>query len=141
MTYLGITQCGNLRQHLQALPLARQVELVVVSPMRRTIQTALFALSWLIQDGTPILARTEWQENSDKPCDTGSTVEELAQEFPNVDFSQLDAIYPSKTGLYAFNRESIVRRGVAARRWLRQRPEKVVCPLLSLVVFSESNAY
>lgn len=140
LTHLGTTQCGSLRRHLQDnLPLVQHVELIVVSPMRRTIQTALFAFSWLVQSGVPVLARGEWQENSDKPCDTGSRAEDLINEFPDVDFSQLDPLYPSKTGSYAFNRESITRRGIDARRWLCRRSERVVCQILLFYIFVQYN--
>ena len=127
LTYLGTTQCGCLRRHLQDhLPLAQDIELIVVSPMKRTIQTALFALSWLVQRGVPVVARSEWQENSDKPCDTGSRIQDLAEEFPDVDFSEVDPVHPSKIGRYAFSRNCIVQRGIDARRWLKQRSERVV---------------
>ena len=73
-----------------------------------------------------MVARAEWQENSDKPCDTGSPSAQLAEEYPDVDFSQLDPAYPTKAGRYTYNRKSIMTRGIAARRWLRQRREKVI---------------
>ena len=99
---------GNLRTHLRDnLPLAENIDLIVVSPMRRTIQTALYALSWLVQRGVPVVARAEWQENSDKPCDTGSDPAALVKEFPGVDFSMVDPLYPSKSDLYAFDRASM----------------------------------
>ena len=107
--------------------MAQQIQLIVTSPMRRTLQTTLYALSWLVHAGVPVVARAEWQENSNKPCDTGSNRDALANEFPNVDFSQLDQHWPVKEGLYAFDRQSIIQRGKEARRWLRRRSETVVC--------------
>jgi broad specificity phosphatase PhoE len=59
---LGLKQSEELHQTLQNdLPLAQEIELIVVSPMRRTLQTAQFALKWLIDRGVPVLARAEWQ--------------------------------------------------------------------------------
>lgn len=73
-----------------------------------------------------MIARPEWQENSDRPCDTGSSVTALAKEFDNVDFSTVDPTYPSKTGPFAYSKEAVMQRGIDARRWLSRRPEKVI---------------
>jgi broad specificity phosphatase PhoE len=46
----GIKQCKELQQHLMSNePLINDVQLVVVSPMRRTLQTANIALGELIK--------------------------------------------------------------------------------------------
>jgi hypothetical protein len=37
------------------------VQRIIVSPMRRTIQTALIALDWLIDDGVPVEPDARWQ--------------------------------------------------------------------------------
>lgn len=42
-------------------PLVQQAELIIVSPMRRTIQTALDSLDWLIEKGVKIQADADWQ--------------------------------------------------------------------------------
>jgi broad specificity phosphatase PhoE len=98
--------------------------------MRRTIQTAILSLDWLMDRGVPIQANALWQENSDKPCDTGSPVAELREEFPMVDFSTLDPVYPDKTSpkgaLYAYNRHAIVNRAQKALAELKGRKEKAI---------------
>ena len=104
--------------------------LIVVSPMRRTMQTAILSVDWLMDKGVPVQANALWQENSDKPCDTGSAVAELEVEFPMVDFSTVDPVYPDKTGpegaTYAYNRRAIVARAQKALGELRDRPEKAI---------------
>jgi broad specificity phosphatase PhoE len=49
VTDLGFgLQCDELAKHLEnELPLAQKIELIVVSPMRRTLQTAQQGLGWL----------------------------------------------------------------------------------------------
>lgn len=94
--------------------------------MRRTLQTAQQGLGWLMDRGVPVVLRPEWQENSDKPCDTGTGIAAMAEEWPQFDWATVDAEFPAKTGLYAFSREGLEQRGIAARRWLRNRPEKVI---------------
>ncbi|KAH8815171.1 histidine phosphatase superfamily [Xylogone sp. PMI_703] len=128
LTDLGFgPQCQELATHLQnELPLAQEIDLIVVSPMRRTLQTAQQALGWLMERGVPVVLRAEWQENSDKPCDTGTEIPVMAKEWLQFDWSTVDPVYPSKTGLYAFTGPALKARGVAAREWLRKRPEKVI---------------
>lgn len=38
----------------------------------------------------------------------------------------MDPIYPSKTGAYAYTRKAVVARGINAKKWLKERPEKVI---------------
>ena len=63
LTELGREQCLETRQSLMENPLAQQAGLIVVSPMRRTIQTALGCLDWLIDKGVKIEADADWQGN------------------------------------------------------------------------------
>ena len=65
-------------------------------------------------------------ENSDKPCDTGTQVSTLSDEFPEFDFSTVFPEYPSKTGRWAFSQSAITQRGVDCRRWLKARPENTI---------------
>lgn len=65
-------------------------------------------------------------ENSDKPCDTGSSISVLAKEFPDIDFSDLDPLYPTKTARYAYTQTAVLQRGVDVRAWLKARSETVI---------------
>lgn len=97
--------------------------------MYRTMQTAHTGLDWLIARGVPTIAMAEFQENSDKPCDTGRPLDHssaIKSLFPEVDWSHLDAEWPSKEGLYEWSVNGIENRGLTARKWLRNRPEKVI---------------
>lgn len=121
-----VTQCQELAANFKTLPLAQEIELIVTSPLRRTLQTATQGLGWLIDRGVPVQLRAEWQENSAKPCDTGTAPSKMKDEWAMYDWSSVDPVFPSKTGLYEFTEEALINRGVAARRWLRNRPEKVI---------------
>lgn len=94
--------------------------------MRRTLQTVEQSLGWLIKRGVPVILLAELQENSSKLCDTGRPLPTMKEEWPQFNWDDVDPVYPSKTGLYEFSKEAITRRGIAARAWLRQRPEKVI---------------
>lgn len=56
----------------------------------------------------------------------GTPVAELTSSFPTIDSSTVDAVFPAKTGPYAFSKEVVPRRGAIFRAWLRARPENVV---------------
>ncbi|KAF8866436.1 phosphoglycerate mutase-like protein [Acephala macrosclerotiorum] len=128
LTDLGFgKQCEELARHLQnELPLAQQIELIVVSPMRRTLQTAQQALGWLMERGVPVVLGPEWQENSAKPCDTGTPISLMEKEWPQFDWSSVDPVYPSKTGIYEYTRQGLTERGTRAKKLIKERPEKVI---------------
>ena len=79
-----------------------------------------------MERGVPVCLKAEWQENSDKPCDTGTSVSAMEKEWSQFDWSTVDPEYPTKTGLYEFSKKGLTARGIAARKWLRNRPEKVI---------------
>jgi len=124
----GEQQCEDLQRHLKSLPLAQHVERIITSPMRRTIQTAQISLQWLIKSGVPLDLDAMWQENSDEACDTGTSLRKLAKEFPNLDFSTVDRIFPDKAigTPYAYTRSANQARGEACLKYLYNRPERVI---------------
>ena len=63
LSLLGHEQCKSLRESLVNNELAQQAGLVIVSPMRRTIQTALRSVDWLLEKGVPMEADADWQGN------------------------------------------------------------------------------
>lgn len=80
----------------EKFPYQSSIDLIVASPLRRTIQTALCSFQPAIKRGVRIVALAEIQETSDVACDTGSNVSDLEREFdgyklasgtPVVDFS------------------------------------------------------
>ena len=79
LTDLGHEQCRKLRE---SFPDHSKVELVVTSPLRRTIATGLEGFEPVFQarDGLKLIAHPDIQETSDVPCDTGSDVNVLQAE-------------------------------------------------------------
>ena len=67
-------------------------------------------------------------ENSDSPCDTGSDLKTIATEFPELDFSNVDPVFPEKSleTPYAFTRSANLARGQACLARLHERPDKVI---------------
>jgi broad specificity phosphatase PhoE len=50
----------------------------------------------------------------------------VKKDWPDVDFSHLDPVYPQKTGIYEASEEAFQSRAALANRWLLERPEKCV---------------
>ncbi|KAF5015115.1 hypothetical protein F66182_13660, partial [Fusarium sp. NRRL 66182] len=136
LTEAGIKECEALEA---CFPFQSSIDLIVASPLRRTIQTALYSFQPAIKRGVRVIALAELQETSDVACDTGSDVTDLKREFgdyqlgpetPVVDFSLVPEDWNKKIGRWAPSSDALVSRARAARQWLRQRPEKevvVVC--------------
>ncbi|KAH6615879.1 histidine phosphatase superfamily [Chaetomium sp. MPI-SDFR-AT-0129] len=133
LTNKGVEQSLELTKHLaEHLPLDdRRIELIIMSPMYRTLLTALYAfLDLFRRDGVPVVADARWQELSAKPCDTGRSIPELVQLFPDFDFSALDPIFPDKTSpeasAYHYNKAAVLARGQAVLKDLYNRWEDIV---------------
>ncbi|KAK4171191.1 histidine phosphatase superfamily [Triangularia setosa] len=133
LTSEGVAQCLKLREHLKTRLSGRKVERIIVSPMRRTMETALYTLDWLVQDGgVPTEASALWQAIYNKPCDTGRAIEgiKLDKTFDCVDSSKIDSIWPDKTSpraaLYHCFPHSIIQRGQKALRDLDKSDEGIV---------------
>ncbi|KAF4501916.1 Histidine phosphatase superfamily, clade-1 [Fusarium agapanthi] len=122
LTPLGQEQArGVISKH----PKLANVDLIVSSPLRRTLQTTLLAFSSQLKRGLQIVALPEVQEISDLNCDTGSDLSVIKTEFQQqpVDFSLVEPGWEVKEGKWAPAIGSILERARAARQWLSERPE------------------
>lgn len=62
LTEKGKLQCRELAEFLKHDELAQKIELIVASPLKRTLETTDIALEWLIKDkGIPVVLKPEWQ--------------------------------------------------------------------------------
>ncbi|KAM5436470.1 hypothetical protein MferCBS31731_005748 [Microsporum ferrugineum] len=127
LTPFGEEQCRTLRANF---PYHADIDLIVASPLRRTIYTALLSFANIIQErGLKIIALPEIQETSDVPCDTGSDLADLKREVEEkglpVDLSLVPEDWNDKTKeKWSANAQSVTVRAREARRWLKARPEK-----------------
>ncbi|KAI2613519.1 phosphoglycerate mutase-like protein [Hypoxylon fragiforme] len=128
LTEKGIEESKALASKLELIfpPQSEENCRIVVSPLKRTLQTAHYGLRWLLDRGVPAEVRAEWQETTDNPCDIGAELSEIKEEWPDYDFSSLDPIYPQKTGMYKNSEEAFQTRASFARRWLSERNEDCI---------------
>jgi broad specificity phosphatase PhoE len=153
LTDLGWLQAEVLHEHVDATGIKAQVELVVVSPLMRTLQTAagvwggatlaeegaaegkkLLMVSGLGKAPHPAIApanslkfvANEWcrEQNGMHPCDRRSSVTFYKKSFPYVDFSEVGT--DEDTWWSETKRETVQELFTRARtfvRWLLDRPE------------------
>lgn len=90
LTPFGERQCHDI---VTKFPYHDQVELVVTSPLRRTVHTALLGFAPAVTRGVQIFALPSLQEASTLPCDTGSDFSVLQTEFQDTvaDLALVDA--------------------------------------------------
>lgn len=126
LTSWGEHQCHELSSNF---PHKTEIDLIVASPIVRTLNTALLTFEDVIKSkNLKVLALPELQETSDLPCDTGIPPEELAKKFEGqpVDLSLVKPGWESKQGKFATTAVAIEARAREARQWVAARPEKVV---------------
>lgn len=82
----------------ETFPYQSSIDVIVSSPLRRTLYTALCSFRPAISRGVKVIALPELQETSSVACDTGSELSRLEKEFSKeigppasiIDLSLLD---------------------------------------------------
>lgn len=127
LTELGRRQAAALATETIA---PTECDLIVCSPLRRTIQTALLGFGKAIRSRKiRIILHPALQENGPHPADTGVSVDELRELFedwPEIDYSLVTPDWNSKEGFYGCEEDEIKARAASARKWLSQRPERSI---------------
>lgn len=125
LTPLGEQQCRDL---CAKFPYHPSVNLVVTSPLRRTIQTSLIAFESEMSRGIECVAFPEVQETSDLPCDTGSNLSIIKEDFKDrpVNFNLVSEDWNSKQGKWQADGKAIEARCRQARKWLKMRNEEAI---------------
>ncbi|KAH8674593.1 histidine phosphatase superfamily [Tricladium varicosporioides] len=139
LTTIGRSQCHTLRE---TFPYHSSIEIIMSSPLRRTIQTSLTSFApALKQKEIPVLLVPMAQEISDRPCDVGTDPAKLLEEIEalvegcglggefeegRIDFGMVHEGWNSKEGIYGATLLAVTERAATLRNWLFQRPEKTI---------------
>ncbi len=123
----GHEQVRQARPAVAALP----VEIVIVSPLTRALQTAVGLF-----DGhphaPPMLVAHLARERVENSCDVGRPPAQLAAEFPMLDVAHLDDVWwhaegePDERGICVEPLEAVDARVARFRAFLLERPERVI---------------
>ena len=134
----GIEQCQRLKAITSP---TLKPELVVASPLTRTLQTAVNVVDCAKENAPPLVAVEHWRETVNFLCDGRRSLTDIAATVPGVDFSHCphdeDAIWEYYAAQYGSQevfdglRETADMAALHARaqkavEWIGQRPEKEV---------------
>jgi broad specificity phosphatase PhoE len=109
LTTSGVLQSVTINK---TFPHMKNIGVVLTSPLRRSIQTALLAFSNIIHerfyspgeggipDGVDLVVNPKLEEIDNDIWNSGSTAEDLRFEFPKLDFHLLTSEWPKKTGIF-----------------------------------------
>ena len=126
LTAVGTEQAQALRARTAALA---DVEVLVVSPMRRATDTGLLAFAAHVAAGKPILASELLHERGGRhTCDKRLGLAAIRAAHPNIDYSLVTAEEDPLWG-DGVTRESwadVASRAAEFCKWLAARPEKRV---------------
>ncbi|KAJ5241186.1 phosphoglycerate mutase-like protein [Penicillium citrinum] len=125
-------------QLAENFPIEANIHLIVASPMRRAIYTAIETFRTFLPDdhGRDIIALPLLQETTDFRCDIGSPSKDLQAEVEGsklpVDLSLVGENWiVKKSGKYEPIFSKLRDRVQEARCWLRMRPEKEIAVVTS----------
>ncbi|WWC61929.1 uncharacterized protein I303_104515 [Kwoniella dejecticola CBS 10117] len=127
-----ITPCEKLYETTKDTA-QKTAQLIVSSPLRRTMETMLIGLKDLKDrldaQGQPVILLDTLQEVDRKACHTPLSPAELLrcsndEMFSSLDFSTLSEGYASKDGI--FDPVNASERAKQVRRWLRDRLEREI---------------
>ncbi|OTA95182.1 hypothetical protein M434DRAFT_10090 [Hypoxylon sp. CO27-5] len=86
LTTIGLTQCAQVDEASPFNP-----DLIISSPMKRTIETSAVSFQTAITDGKFVVLLPDLQEIGAYPCNIGSPRTEILKEFGNIARSDLVA--------------------------------------------------
>lgn len=125
LTSLGFEQAAKL---IRSFPHTGLVGVVITSPLRRAIQTALAAFPKIldkryfapgsglgVENGATLVLDPLLQERSALGCDTGSDQAVLQEAFPWLDLEDLGEDWPSKEGIFSADDEIVNERAKRVR--------------------------
>ncbi|XP_031279224.1 phosphoglycerate mutase-like protein 1 [Pistacia vera] len=142
---LGFKQVEKLRKEVEDKGLTKKIDLVIASPMLRTLQTAVGVFGGKSQanrfdvhtstagncakfDGPPIIAVEQCRERWGlEPCNRRRSISEYQNLFPAIDFqlieSEDDILWKAEV---RESYEEVAARGMKFLKWLWTRQEKEI---------------
>jgi len=109
LTSLGEQQCNDLAKQLDP-KFFQNIKLILVSPMRRTIQTAIYSFPNQAKDKKVIFLANELirEQTGLHPCDRRRTITNQLLDFPRIDFSKIESDKDPIYKLYTFREPEVI---------------------------------
>ena len=129
LSELGRNQCQQLHELSMRDGIVDNAELLIVSPMRRTLQTAHLSFPHLVGKIPWIALESVREQTGQHPCDRRRPITEHQLDHNHVDFESIDSEADPFYYLYPDCREPqeiVAQRGKDFFQWLANRPERVI---------------
>ncbi|CDR45666.1 hypothetical protein NBRC10512_002095 [Rhodotorula toruloides] len=136
LTSRGVTQCAAIPTTYPTFFASLKPEntIILVSPLRRTMQTMLLGFSALLPSSTshpvPLLILPQLQECGAYPCDIGGPLKETKARFPHewLDWSEVEKNpgWNQNRGEFEATEAKNVARARWVRKFIRERKEENV---------------
>jgi broad specificity phosphatase PhoE len=138
LTTVGHQECAALSK---TFPSHDKVDLMVASPLRRTIQTAFESFGpVLARKDVPFLLHPNAQEVSGRNCNIGFNKDRLRHEVcalfegkdlgfdpaERMDYDLVSEGWNSKEGYWSPDEQDVKKRAADLRAWLYNRPEQTI---------------
>ena len=124
LTTKGIIECENLKKKLINEKILNSIDLIVVSPLTRTLETS-YEIFHSSAYNIPIISLDEIREQMDKPCHNRNVIINKKKKYPYINFSYMpnnDIMYNKSRGNE--KKEQVITRCKWFIRWLKNCKEK-----------------
>ncbi|KAI1187347.1 histidine phosphatase superfamily [Nemania serpens] len=137
LTELGIQQCQTLAADIAKLG---KIDLILCSPLKRAIQTAVTAFPAYMQSQSQIVLLPDLQESGTENSDVGSSRADLVRQFgsAHLDCSFLDAAWTNKGPGTRYDPRFATARARATRLFIRAIAQRYRNTYAHIVAVSHS---
>jgi len=126
LTLKGLSQCEKLKKYLEINKIIEYIDLIVVSPLNRTLETCQNIINKKLHNNIKIISLDEIREHINYPCHKRISIEEKKKKYKFINF---DKIYNNQDYMYnKFNgnesKKNVISRCEWFIDWLKNRNEK-----------------
>jgi broad specificity phosphatase PhoE len=127
LTSNGITQCKTLKTYIDSNKIIDDIDLIVVSPLNRTLETCANIIESKRNLDIEIISLDEIREHINQPCHKRKSMKEKKKKYKFVNFKKIldkdeDLIYKKFNGQEP--KTNVIARCEWFVSWLKKRKEK-----------------
>ena len=127
LTSNGITQCQVLKTYISNNKILDKIDLIVVSPLNRALETCVNIIDFKINKNIQIISLDEIREHINQPCHKRKSIKDKEKKYKSIDFNKIidkdnDSIYKKFNGQEP--KTNVISRCVWFVNWLKKRKEK-----------------
>jgi len=127
LTSNGINQCKTLKTYLDNNKIIDKIDLIIVSPLYRTLETCANIIDFEKNDNIKIISLDEIREHINQPCHKRKSIKEKEKKYKFINFNKIidkdeDLIYQKFNGQEP--KQNVISRCEWFVNWLNKRNEK-----------------